>query len=88
MTKRQGARLTIRFLEERDKAVLSLDVEKFKKFHAKWVKLGYYDDSLPSDEILEISLRKMVCAISSATPEQRREAEEWLLSRGYRPDIY
>lgn len=68
--------------KERDKAVKSYDVEKFKKFYHKWEKRGIYNYELPSDEALEISLRKMVYHTASATPEEKAEALKWLLEHG------
>ena len=67
---------------ERDKAVKSYDVEKFKKFYRKWEKRGLYNIELPPDDILEISLRKMVFHMQDATDEEKAEAEVWLLEHG------
>lgn len=71
------------WLKERDEAAKSYDVEKFKKFYNKYKALGIYNKTLPSDEVIEISMRKMVCNMSKATKEEVREATEWLTSRGY-----
>ena len=75
------------FNKERDEAVISYDVETFKKFYYKWKALGYYDLNLPEDKVIEVTMRKMVCHITSFTDEQRAEAREWLLSRGYTDEI-
>lgn len=69
------------FVKERDEAVITYDVETFKKFYAKW--FGVYEVQLPSDPVLEISMRKMVYAITSFTEEQREEAKKWLVERDY-----
>ena len=71
------------FVKERDEAVITYDVETFKKFYNKWHKLGVYDIPLPVDAVLEISMRKMVYSITSFTEEQRNEAKNWLIERGY-----
>lgn len=71
------------FVRERNEAVITYDVETFKKFYNKWHKLGVYDIPLPVDAVLEISMRKMVYSITSFTEEQRNEAKNWLIERGY-----
>lgn len=75
--------------KERDEAVLSFDLEKFKAFYRKYQALGVYEKGkMPSDEVMEISMRKMAMQITSATLDQKIEASEWLLSRGYDLEIY
>ena len=71
------------WLKERDEAVLSFDVEKFKKFYRKWTKLGVYNVPMPSDRIIEIALRKGVCAMLNPPPDKLDEAKRWLDERGY-----
>lgn len=66
------------YIVDRDKAVRSLDVKKFRKFCKKW-KTPY----IPTDEVLEITMRKMLYNLYSATDEERNNAKEWLESRGY-----
>ena len=80
------------FVRERDKAVKEAcrtgDLEIFKAFYRKYRKLGVYKLlPLPSDEILEISIRKMLCNTASATVEEKVEAYKWLAERGYRSSI-
>lgn len=75
------------FNKERDAAILSYDVEKFKEFYNKYKAKGYYSIPLPPDEFLEITLRKMACEITSFTEEQREEARQWLRERGYEEGI-
>ena len=68
---------------ERDEAAKSYDVEKFKKFYYKWHKRGIYDSiTLPSDEVLEVIMRKMVYNMASATEEEKAEAKKWLEEHG------
>ena len=67
-----------RYNKDRDRAVLSLDVEKFKIFCKKW------GNPIPStDEVIEITMRKMACHITSLPIEFRAEAKKWLEDRGY-----
>ena len=70
--------------KERDEAAYSFDVKTFKDFYAKWAKRGIYDMYLlPPDDVLEISIRKMVVNFSDPIPEKYEEAKAWLLERGY-----
>jgi len=50
--------------KERDEAIYTLDVDTFKKFYRKWQKRGVYTEPLPSDEVIEIFMRKMVCCLA------------------------
>lgn len=78
-----------KWMVERDKVVKTYDVYAFKEFFKKWQKLGVYEKSmpLPPDYVIEISLRKMVYHMTSATETERKEAEEWLYAHGSSPDI-
>ena len=69
--------------KEFDAAVKSQDVETFKTFYEKWRKKGYYKLWLPQDRVIEVSLRKMLYNLDSATAEEKRQAKEWLESRGF-----
>ena len=65
--------------KERDDAVLSFDLAKFKKFYNKWFAKGVYNRSLPADDrITEIAMYQMVLALTSATEEQKERARTWL----------
>ena len=64
--------------KDRNKAVLSLDVETFKKFCKKWDL-----PNPPSDEIVEITMRKMACHIPSLPDDFKADAKKWLEDRGY-----
>jgi hypothetical protein len=75
------------WLKERNKAVLSCNVQMLKSFYYKWSALGVYQiKTLPSDKVIEISMRKMILTMKDATPEQKEEAKKWLLERGYSPE--
>lgn len=76
------------FVLERDKAVKSLNVAEFRKFYARWYKRGIYHLPLPpSDHIIEISMRKMIICMRSASDQEREEAKRWLLEKGYDTEI-
>lgn len=68
---------------ERNVVIRSLDVEKFKAFWKKWSARGFYRNGLPDDEVIEISLYKMLYNLESATEEEKNRAKEWLESRGF-----
>ena len=71
------------WIKERDEAVRTQDVEKFKEFYKKWTERGFYRNGLPSDEVIEISLRKMLYNLGNVTDQEKAEAEKWLKERGY-----
>jgi hypothetical protein len=63
-------------------------VNLFKEFVIRWRERGFYDDTpFPSDEVLEISMRKMICNITTMSQKEKKEAVEWLTSRGYTTGI-
>lgn len=68
---------------ERNVVIRSLDVEKFKAFWKKWSARGFYRNGLPDDEVIEISLYKMLYNLESATEEEKNKAKEWLESKGF-----
>ena len=80
------------FVKDRDKAVKEAcrtgNLENFKAFYEKYKKRGLYKLPLPSDEVLEISLRKMLCNTASATNEEYEEAYKWLIERGYGTSMF
>ena len=65
------------FVKERNDACSSFDLVKFKAFFRK-----YRGGKFPSDEVLEITMRKMVVNIEPKLP-QYEEAKNWLLERGH-----
>lgn len=76
------------WLKERDEVVKSYDVQRYKEYVKKWSKLGLYDiDSIPSDEVIEISMRKMVYHFTTSTHKERADAKRWLESRGYTTEV-
>lgn len=75
------------WIKERDEAIRTLDVEKFKAFYDKWKAKGVYNINLPSDLVIEITLYKMLYNIESATDEEKSKAKEWLESKGYSTEM-
>lgn len=75
------------WLKERDEAIRTQDIEKFKEFYKKWTSRGFYRLGLPPDEVIEISLRKMLYHLGNATEEEKQAAKEWLEAHGSSTDI-
>ena len=71
------------YIKDRDEAVKSMDVNKFKDF----IKNHSMRENIPSDEALEIAMRKMAVYITSLDIDTRVDAFRWLLERGYDFDI-
>lgn len=75
---------TKEWVKERDEVTLSYDVERFRAFYEKWKALGVYELDLPdNDFVVEVAMRNMVGMMASATPEQKEDAKQWLLERGF-----
>lgn len=81
--------LITRYAKERDAATIAVvegeSLEVFKAFVIKWRDLGILPPcfKLPSDEVLEITIRKMVIHEASAPESTKQKAAAWLLERGY-----
>ena len=70
--------------KERDEVVKTLDVDAFKVFYMRWYFRGVYYEELPKDDrVIEISLRKMLYHLESATKEEKQNARLWLVERGF-----
>lgn len=68
------------YVKARDEAVKSMDIDKFKAFITKTTPDGF---TMPSDEVLKITMRKMAVHITSLDVETRVNAFRWLLEHGY-----
>lgn len=73
--------------KERDEAIKTLDVKKFKAFYRKWKLKGFYNGPLQNDAVIEVSLYKMLYNIKSATDEEKSKAKEWLESKGFSTEM-
>lgn len=72
-----------KFNKERDEAVKSYDVQKFREFYLKWTFKGAYTLPLPTnDKVIEVTMRKMVYHLKSSTVKEQLEAKRWLEERG------
>ncbi len=79
--------LIIQWLNERDEVLKTHDVSLFKEFVTRWRGYGFYDDTpfldSSSDEVIEVAMRKMICNLPTMSQKEKKEAVEWLTSRGY-----
>ena len=75
------------WLKERDESIRTQDIEKFKEFYDKWKARGVYQLDMPSDKVIEISLRKSLYHLGNATDEEKAYAKKWLNDRGYSTDV-
>ena len=79
------------YVEERDEMLLKGSVSELKKFIAKYE--GYYNpmmvDALAraEDEVLEITLHKMIIHCVNLPFDYRQKSADWLLDRGYSLDL-
>lgn len=76
------------YVEERDAALNSLDLEAWRRFAIKWTRLGVLNGPVPEDKVLEIAMYK--CALNSAgtTEATKAAAKRWLFARGYTLKIF
>ena len=70
----------VQYVKERDEATASMDIEVLKAFIRKWSPECF---KMPSDEVLEITMRKMAVHSTKLDVNTRVEAFRWLLERGY-----
>lgn len=71
-----------KYFENRDKALLSFDLEVIKNFVEEYKE--FFGMSIPNDEVLYASAMKVIVnGIPSATEEQIERASNWLLENGF-----
>ena len=70
----------VQYAKERDEATASMDIVVLKAFIRKWQPECF---KMPSDEVLEITMRKMAVHSTNLDVNTRVEAFRWLLERGY-----
>jgi len=66
------------WIKERNEAVESLNLKKFKAFYRKWQKEGVYLQPLPEDKIVELAMYKSAVEILSMPEEVKEKALKWL----------
>jgi hypothetical protein len=70
------------YVKERDKALLSFDIEKVKKLCRKW------EIVMPdNDVVLYAGMMKAICDLKKATPEEKARAQEWLTKNKFKVGI-
>ena len=77
------------YVKDRDDAITRSitedSLEPFKSFVNKWQARGIYPPcfSLPSDEVLKITVNKMAIHATKVDKKTKEKACYWLLSHGY-----
>ena len=68
-----------KYFEALTTAVESMDVDTFREFARKYKPLMYG----ATDEVLEITMRKVALYLPTINTDIKEQAREWLISRGY-----
>lgn len=80
-----------KYVKERDEMLLKRSVSELRKFaktHAAFFSKEYLESfEKASDEVVEITLHKMIANGTSLPEEFVKESIVWLLERGYSPII-
>ena len=80
-----------KYVKERDEMLLKGSVAELKKFIAKYEE--YYNPMIAKsmekakDEVLEITLHKMIIHCVNLPFDYRQKSADWLLDRGYSLDL-
>ena len=76
-----------KYVEDRDKMLKKCDVNELRKFvneHKEFYTDGYIEAfNAATDEVLLITLHKMIVNVTSMPFKMRQKSADWLLSRGY-----
>lgn len=75
------------FVKERDKMLKKCDVNELRKFitdHPEWYsEMFRHAISKASDEVLKITLHKMIVNVPKLPKELREKSAYWLVLHGY-----
>lgn len=80
-----------KYAKERDEMLMRGSVAELKKFIAKYER--YYNPMMADalvraeDEVLEITLHKMIIHCVNLPFDYRQKSADWLLDRGYSLDL-
>ena len=90
LIKKTQEELMSQYTKELLEVCLTFDVNEVKKLVSKWSKRGLFPHcfDLPSDDVLEISIRKIVIARTDAPKEAKKEAAAWLIDHDCDLSIY
>ena len=72
-----------KYLKERDRCVIELDVKGARKVIIKYNPSAY----VPAPEVVLVSLHKCRIAITSIDEELKNESRAWLKDNGYQETI-
>lgn len=81
-----------KYVRERDEMLLKRDVNELRKFVKKnneFFDKEYLENfEKASDEVLEITLHKMIVSVTSLPIDFQTESLVWLLEHGYSPKLF
>ena len=83
-------RLLEEYIKERDDAVLSLDLDKFKAFAKKWIDKGIlppYFELEDDDDLAKATMFKIILGLEDAPADKVEAAKTWLVNNGYHPEF-
>lgn len=74
---------------EMREAVFTLELDMFKEFFVKWgILFGLFNMfSIPTDDIIEITMYKLACNMPDAPAPVKEAAECWLKEHDYSTDL-
>lgn len=80
------------YVKERDEMLMKRNVDEFRKFIKKWKKaydkLTYEVMSIASDDVLEITMHKMIVNVTDMPKELKQDSIYWLSTRGYSAKLF
>lgn len=77
------------YASEMREAVFPLELDMFKEFFVKWgILFGLFNMfSIPTDDIIEITMYKLACNMPDAPAPVKEAAEVWLKDHNYSSDL-
>lgn len=80
-----------KYVKERDKMLLKCSVKELRNFikiHEEYYSPMFVDAfARAKDEVLEVTLHKMIVSCTNLPFDFRQKSADWLLDRGFRLDI-
>ena len=78
-----------KWIEERNKTMLSFDLKAFRAFWDKWLKKGMYKVQLPKDDIIAMAALCKAILMWEGSPEDlKTRASLWLIANGFTTEVF
>ena len=75
------------WVEERDMALLTMDVDIFRRFYEKYMVLGVYNIELPDDStVVKAAMCQGILGLAHPPKDKAEEAKKWLRDHGMSDD--